>query len=133
MGTIKTPKRVDFILKTYLSSCPNCGKESQDRRYKEENKTPSCAIYRCSKTSVSLRCHFCGLKFTVTWCNLLKSLEKLFEISKKRRRENPQDETLEHPTTYHNHGELLKQYFDTNYSNRQPPSRGNPVFPHRPV
>lgn len=122
MGTIYTPGEITGLIRFYISSCPNCGRFSSDKRYRRrESRTAPCKIYRCSKTSITMQCRNCGLKFNITWHNFAKMLKNLEEIEKGKRKGDLRKDRWKRLGTPDDQVKLLEQYVDVDYSARRPP------------
>lgn len=125
MGTIVTPKEFVDLIRFHLSACPSCGKVSSDKRYKRQYRytTPTCKVFRCSKTSITMQCRNCGLKFNITWHNFARMLKNLEEIQKGERKGDLRKDRWKRLGSLGDQLELLEQYVDVNYASRRPPSK----------
>ena len=62
--------------RTHLNCCPLCKTDSMP---KGNINTSRSHVYRTSHKSVTMRCKSCGLKWTVTWRSLARSMDKTYE------------------------------------------------------
>jgi hypothetical protein len=59
-----------YYLRQALGICPNC----ITRSIYGVNAGPSGVVYRRSRTSLTMRCDFCGLQWTMTWLKVLQAM-----------------------------------------------------------
>ena len=71
------------VVHSFAGNCPMCGR-TKDKRYTKRNINPnSNALFRSSKSSFTMRCKKCGLKYTMSWKSLTDALEKMMNQCEK--------------------------------------------------
>lgn len=107
------------VVHEYLKSCPICCNETPNLRFRHAfgvyTNTQPCHVYRSSKTSVTLECRTCSIRFMITWRSFTAALKEKLRLEDK-----PQERKR-----LTNNIQTLEQFVDTKYSTRKPPVRVN--------
>lgn len=83
---MKFPRVIYTYAKGLMGLCPVCTSLDLKPTNDTYQRHAQCHIYRCSMTSVTMRCITCRLRFTITWKSFYTAIEQRWLLDPERKR-----------------------------------------------